>query len=449
MKRFIFFISLLLSSFGYTTSAFALPDVIVTSVSYANGIFTTTVKNQGTATTPTGTIIGVGYSVDGVWRTYGYVTGPLAAGSSVTIGTDGGPYTIPTGTHTIMAYVDDVNRFAESNETNNQLFKTADAGIQLPPAGQTAISVAGIASPERLDSIKAMGAKWVRFDLGWTAVMSGGPNTYSWSGIDSQVQGIVSRGMEPLAILLTTPAWARPADCTSSEWCAPANASDFAKFATAAATRYPQIHIWEIWNEPNLVPFWKPQPNAVKYTALLKAAYIAIKAVNPTAIVITGGTAPTESNGIDIAAIDFLQQIYNNGGGGSFDGVGHHPYCYSKVDCPDFVEAWSAWSQMNDTFPSLRSVMIDHGDGDKKIWATEFGSPTGGGNIAVTEAQQAEMVTNAYNLFRSYDWAGPVLAWYMDRDMMCTSSVHCFFGLKRYDGSNKPGYDAFVAEGNP
>jgi len=99
----------------------ALPDVIVTSLSYASGIFTSTVKNQGTAATPAGTDIGVAYSVDGVYRTWGGVSGPLAAGASVTIGSNGGPYTIPRGTHTITAFVDDVNRFAESDETNNKL----------------------------------------------------------------------------------------------------------------------------------------------------------------------------------------------------------------------------------------------------------------------------------------------------------------------------------------
>ncbi|MBS1982358.1 MAG: hypothetical protein JST74_14375, partial [Bacteroidetes bacterium] len=98
-----------------------LPDVIVTQLSYANGIFTSTVKNQGTAATPAGIVIGVGYSVDNNFVTWGAVPGPLAAGASVTIGTDGGPYNIPNGTHTMTAYVDDVNRFTESNETNNQL----------------------------------------------------------------------------------------------------------------------------------------------------------------------------------------------------------------------------------------------------------------------------------------------------------------------------------------
>ncbi|WP_370690510.1 Ig-like domain-containing protein [Nitrosomonas sp.] len=100
-----------------------LPDVVVTELSYADGIFTSTVMNQGTAATPAGKVIGVGYSVNGNFRTWGNVSGPLAAGASVTIGTKGGPYVIPNGTHTIMADVDDVNRFVESNETNNQLSK--------------------------------------------------------------------------------------------------------------------------------------------------------------------------------------------------------------------------------------------------------------------------------------------------------------------------------------
>ena len=60
------------------------------------------------------------------------------------------------------------------------------------------------------------------------------------------------------------------------------------------------------------------------------------------------------------------------------------------------------------------------------------------------------MVTNAYALIRSYDWSGPVLTWHHDQDECTTSNdVECFFGLIRYDGSNKPGYDAFVAAGIP
>lgn len=107
-------------------------DVVVTALSYSNGIFTCTVRNQGGAATPSGVSIGVGYSVDGTWRTYGSVAGPLGAGNSVVIGTTGGAYTIPSGTHTITAWADDVNRFAESNENNNQLSQTVTVGVSAP-----------------------------------------------------------------------------------------------------------------------------------------------------------------------------------------------------------------------------------------------------------------------------------------------------------------------------
>ncbi|WP_295629079.1 right-handed parallel beta-helix repeat-containing protein [uncultured Nitrosomonas sp.] len=101
----------------------SLPDIIVTQLSYTNGIFMSTVKNQGAAATPADVVIGVGYSINGKYKTWGAVRGPLVAGASVTIGTNGAPYTIPDGTHTMTAYVDDLNRFMESNETNNKLSK--------------------------------------------------------------------------------------------------------------------------------------------------------------------------------------------------------------------------------------------------------------------------------------------------------------------------------------
>ena len=109
-----------------TISGSSLPDVIVTSLSYdtTSGVFSSVVKNQGAAATPAGVTVGVSYSVDGVYRTWGSVMGPLAAGASVTIGNGGGAYAIPSGTHTITVFADDIDRFAESNETNNTLSQT-------------------------------------------------------------------------------------------------------------------------------------------------------------------------------------------------------------------------------------------------------------------------------------------------------------------------------------
>lgn len=146
-----------------SNAAPALPDVIVTSISYANGVFTSTVKNQGTAATPSGTFIGVGYSVDGVWRTWGSVNN-LAAGASVTIGTNGARYAIPTGTHTISAYVDDINRFAEANETNNQRFQSVTVGAVAPPP-----PAVDTQAPTIPINLRAVAASSSQINLSWTA----------------------------------------------------------------------------------------------------------------------------------------------------------------------------------------------------------------------------------------------------------------------------------------
>jgi subtilase family serine protease len=126
-----------------TTPPGPLPDVIVTSLSYdpATGLFSSVMKNQGAAATPAGVTLGVSYSVDGVSQTWGTVMGPLAAGASVTIKCGGGAYAIPSGTHTITAFADDLNRFAETNETNNTLSQSVTiAGSNLPDLIVTSLS---------------------------------------------------------------------------------------------------------------------------------------------------------------------------------------------------------------------------------------------------------------------------------------------------------------------
>ena len=132
--------------------------------------------------------------------------------------------------------------------------------------------------------------------------------------------------------------------------------------------------MFEIWNEPNIALFWQPKPDPSAYTADLVAAYSAIKAVDPSAFVISGGLAPTVTKNHNISAIDFLKAMYADGAKGSFDAFGYHPYSFPEL--PDSNE--SGWSQMARTSPSLRSVMIRNGDGNKPIWVTEFGAPSGG-----------------------------------------------------------------------
>lgn len=122
-----------LSSQVAATPTTGLPDVVVTSVSWTpstlgagtNMVFQATVLNRGSAATPSGTILGVGFNVDGLgtasWSSS--YSSALPPNSSVVLTADGGPsgnyWTATTGPHTVTATVDDINRFPESIEDNN------------------------------------------------------------------------------------------------------------------------------------------------------------------------------------------------------------------------------------------------------------------------------------------------------------------------------------------
>jgi hypothetical protein len=203
-----------------------------------------------------------------------------------------------------------------------------------------------------------------------------------------------------------------------------------------------------VWNEANLSGFWQGGPNPAKYTAMLKLCYSAIHAADPGATVLTEGSSPAGSynnpgSSSNMNGVNFLEQIYANGGQGYFDAVAHHPYSFPYR--PSYAATWSAWYQMFGTSPSLRSLMIANGDGAKKIWATEWGLPTNGvaGDGHVTEAEQAAQVTEAFQLFGSYSWAGPLFVHNFRDDGTSTSTRENFFGLTRWDFSQKPSWTAF------
>ncbi len=307
--------------------------------------------------------------------------------------------------------------------------------------------LSGLSSPDltnQLNGYQNLGAKWTRIDFGWPTIQPSNSKSYSWMQLDFVVTAVNAHGIKILGSLDYTPTWELPSGCTDNSHCPPKSSTDYAKFVAAVVTRYvPKgVHTWEIWNEPNGGTF---SPSS--YTTMLKAAYTAIKHADPSAFVLSGGSEPAATSGGSYQSVDFLTDMYKNGAKGYFDALAHHPYCWAAAfNCPTAYATWSAWSQMQETNPSLRSVMIANGDGNKQIWATEFGAPTGGDTREVstpgTESQQVQRLHDAYTLFSSYSWAGP-LFWYTYQDRTwCTdpNDPECHFGLLRADGSQKPAY---------
>ena len=316
---------------------------------------------------------------------------------------------------------------ATANAYGAEMFGISDGG-QMQTEDATSMN-------RDLDAMAAAGARWLRVDIYWASVQAAGPDSYDWSGPDRLIKAASARGIKVLAFIGFAPPWARPAG--SDQYHAP-DAGKYAAFAAKTAAHYAPmgVHAYEVWNEPN-IGFWQPKPDPVAYTNLLKAAYPAIKAQDPASTVLIGGLSPADSSDDRIPPVDFLKAIYANGGKGYFDAVGHHPYCWPAI--PGDQETWSAWYQMNQGAESLRSVMVANGDGDKKIWGTEFGAPTNGPSGSfVSEAEQAKAITAGYAKWQTYDWAGPLFA-YQARDRGTTTDTReNFFGLLRRDFSEKP-----------
>lgn len=297
-----------------------------------------------------------------------------------------------------------------------------------------------------MDGLELIHAEWIRFDFNWADIQASGSSSYNWSRYDAVVNAANDRNIRVLGMIGYTPDWARPSGCTNDK-CHPDSEAQFAAFVGQVVGRYKDQNVkhWEIWNEPNIINFWQPAPDAAAYSVLLQQAYTAVKSVDASAFVVSGGMSPATSDGTNIAPTDFLTAMYANGTQGYFDALGHHPYCYAgSFDCPNTYAAWSAWSQMSETPVNLRGIMSANADSAKKIWITEFGAPTNGAG-SVSTAQQATMLSDAYENLASESWAGP-LFWYSYQDAGTnTSDREDWFGMLTYGGSRKTSYDAFSA----
>jgi hypothetical protein len=149
------------------------------------------------------------------------------------------------------------------------------------------------------------------------------------------------------------------------------------------------------------------------YTDLLRQAYAAIKSLDGFATVITGGSSPAGGavGSTFVSPVNWLNGIYANGGQGSFDAVGHHPYTGVPYG-PSTIAPWNPFQQTVD----LHNIMVAHGDGGKKVWGTEAGAFTGAAARAVSVNAQADFVTQYLQGWSRWPFVGPFF-YYSLRDL--------------------------------
>lgn len=252
----------------------------------------------------------------------------------------------------------------------------------------------------------AAGARSVRVGVEWDRIESerGG---FDWSGPDRVFAAARTHGLTVVALLHTTPAWARDPELRpSNRHTPPGRIADYVRFAVAAAERYGDRTLaWEVWNEPNIADFWFPRADHGAYAELLRATYPALKAVTPAVPVIAGALAPSPDTPWSYSPEVYLSALYADGIRGSFDALSQHPYPDTSATTPTAAEEDAAtWAPVR----LSHRIMAEHGDGAKRIWVTEFGAPTGIAERSVSPERQARLMAGALRRAASEEWLGPV-----------------------------------------
>jgi polysaccharide biosynthesis protein PslG len=306
-----------------------------------------------------------------------------------------------------------------------------------------------------LDLVEASGAGIMRVDVGWASLQQGGPDGWSsWylGKIDRVVAAADARGIKLLMTLMNTPCWASTAPESLKQGCdgawwergvtayAPQHPGAYARALAFLVARYGErVEAWEVWNEPNHAEFWKAADPAAAYAELLKAAYRAAKAADPSAYVIGGS--------LSLSDHAFARRLYALGVKGSFDAFSVHPYSddVSPLDPRSTVDPMYSFVRGVKT---IRDVMLAHGD-SSPLWLTESGWSTAtvrtpeAWRNGVSEETQARFMREQAQQVARWPWVEATV-WFNLLDAGSDRAdkwSNC--GLVRVDGTQKPSWTAF------
>ena len=233
---------------------------------------------------------------------------------------------------------------------------------------------------ERLSTLDELGVDVVRYTLRWDHVAPSRPKKvadpddpgYDWSSADALLAGLQAHGIDVLLTIWGTPRWANGG--RKPNW-APKSPSALASFATAAAKRYPWVHKWEIWNEPNQLGGLDPNSPGLYVRRLLNPAVAALHAVDPRNVVAGGATSPRATR-TALSAVAFMSGMRR--AGARFDVYSHHPYPRwfgrGRPETPLQTLPCTRWLTMASLQCLLRDVSRNFGP--KHVWLTEYAYKT-------------------------------------------------------------------------
>ena len=310
---------------------------------------------------------------------------------------------------------------------------------------------------------------WVEKLLGFTHVkhtfawrdLEVRPGEWDFSQSDRIVAEVERRDLKLIARLGQVPDWALDGEVTSENSvrtdAPPTDLDVWANYCAMVADRYRgRIAAYQIWNEPNLSREWGDNPpDAAAYVEVLKACSDAIRTVDPDAILISAGLAPTGHYN-DLAHRDdiYLDAMYRAGFQQYVDVVGVHAPGFSPPSYgPDDAERdgqgrWASFRRIED----LRKIMIQYDDAARQMAILEMGWTTDTVNpdyswFAVTEEEQAQYIVEAYQYAAENwrPWVGLISLIYLGDPRWTAESEEWWWAITTSSVDLRPAFFAIVS----
>ena len=280
-------------------------------------------------------------------------------------------------------------------------------------------------------------AKVVRAEVPWSLLEPSGQDEISPPALaytDRLMADAAAAGIHVIIFVDNTPCWASSAPSSLLRACAhgepgPANAwppsqpAYYAAFVAYLAQRYAaSLAAIEVWNEPDQANqhYFAGPEKPQRYAAILRAAYTAIKQVDPNVPVLAGSLVG--SSGV------FLQALYAAGIKGYYDGLAVHFYTLTLG-----------------ALRAFREVQVADGD-TRPLWLDEFGWSSCLPRFKIQQEQACVtpqiQARNLSDLFRSLART-PYVAADVSYELQDTTEEQ--FGVLGLNGKRKPSFAALAS----
>ena len=294
--------------------------------------------------------------------------------------------------------------------------------------------------PERLTTLQNLGVGVVRFTLRWDQVARQkpasprSPAAYDWGPYGDALDALHEQGIRALVTLYGSPGWANgggsPAHLPST---------GFGDFAYAAAKRFPWVHMWTAWNEPNSRTFSVPVSPSRYVQNVLNPAFASLHAVSASNQVAGGVTSPRKTPS-GMSPLAFMQGMH--AAHARLDAYAQNPYPVSRNETPTHAVCSTCGYFTMANLPTIRADVTRY-FGAKPLWLTEYGYQTNPPDrlLGVSYAQQAAYLGQA--ALRVWQQSGvTVLIHFLIRDEPSIGGWQS--GLFTVGGTAKPAYHAFA-----